>query len=100
MTFSREYNQVVSDDLNLQYYTYVGTRRESSRQWCIARKGRYFKKSEVLSWIKQNWDGKIPGTNQNTIFSYCGGYGCVDEFYPITKSQYIAAQKRGLTSLR
>lgn len=100
MTFSREYNQVVSDDLNLQYYTYVGTRRQSSRPWCIARKGRYFKKSEVLSWVSQNWDGKIESTNKNTIFSYCGGWGCVDEFYPITKSQYVAAEKKGLAGLR
>ena len=100
MTFSREYNQVVSDDLNLQFYTYVGTRRQASRQWCISRKGRYFKKSEVESWASQNWDGKMPGTTKTTIFSLAGGFGCVDEFYAVTKTQYTAAEKRGLTGLR
>ena len=100
MTFSREYNNTVADDLNLQFCTYVGTRRESSRTWCIARKGRYFKRSEVVGWAKETWDGKIPATNANTIFSYCGGYGCVDEFYFVTKSQYIAAKKRGLAGMR
>jgi hypothetical protein len=100
MVFSREYNQVVSDDLGLQFYTYVGTRRESSRQWCISRKGRYFKKSEIESWASQNWNGKMPQTTKTTIFSLAGGFGCIDEFYAVTKSQYTAAEKRKLTGLR
>jgi hypothetical protein len=42
----------------------------------------------------------MPGTTKTTIFSLCGGWGCIDEFYAVTKSQYIAAEKKGLTGLR
>ena len=101
MVFSREYNQVVSDDLNLQYYLYVGTRIDTSRKFCDSRAGRYFKKSEVESWANlSNWDGRMAGTTKTTIFSFCGGYNCKHELYAITKSQYIAAQKRSLAGMR
>ncbi len=101
MVFSREYNAVVSDDLNLQYYAYVGTRIDTSRQFCDARAGRYFKKSTVESWASLgNWDGRMKGTTKTTIFSYCGGYNCRHELYAVTKSQYTAAEKQGLTGLR
>jgi hypothetical protein len=100
MIFSREYNATVGGDLGLQFLTYVGTRRKSSRQWCISRKGRYFKKSVVESWANEKWDGKMPGTTKTTIFSLAGGFGCIDEFYYVTKSQYVAAEKKGLAGLR
>jgi hypothetical protein len=101
MIFSREYNAVVSDDLGLNFYSYVGTRIDTSRPFCDARAGRYFKKSEVEGWASLgNWQGRFPGTTKTTIFSYAGGYNCRHELYAITKSQYIAAEKRGLTGLR
>ena len=101
MVFSREYNSVVSSDLNLSYYAYVGTRIDTSRQFCDARAGRYFKKSEVESWASLgNWDGRMAGTTKTTIFSFCGGYNCRHELYACTKSQYIAAQKKELTGIR
>jgi hypothetical protein len=101
MVFSREYNQVVSDDLNLQFYTYVGTRIDTSRPFCDARAGRFFKKSEVENWANLgNWQGRMPGTTKTTIFSLAGGFNCRHELYGIVKSQYIAAEKRGLTGLR
>ena len=100
MIFSREYNAVVSEDLNLQFFAYVGTRIDTSRPFCNARAGRYFKKSEIEAWASQNWDGKIPQTTKTTIFSYLGGFNCRHEAYPILKSQYTAAEKRNLTGLR
>jgi hypothetical protein len=101
MVFSREYNQVVSDDLNLQFYTYVGTRIDTSRPFCDARAGRFFKKSEVENWANLgNWQGRFPNTTKTTIFSYLGGYNCRHELYSCTKSQYRVAEKRGLTGLR
>ena len=101
MTFSREYNSTVANDLNLQYYYYAGTLIEDSRPFCSARAGRYFKKSEVESWANLGkWDGRKPGTNKNTIFSYAGGWGCRHEIYPVTKTQYTVAQKRGKAGLK
>jgi hypothetical protein len=42
----------------------------------------------------------MPQTTKTTIFSLAGGFGCIDEFYAVTKSQYTAAEKRKLTGLR
>jgi hypothetical protein len=100
MIFSREYNAVVSEDLNLQFFAYVGTRIDTSRPFCDARAGRYFKKSEIEGWASQNWDGKIPQTTKTTIFSYLGGYNCRHEAYAISQTQYRVAEKRNLTGLR
>lgn len=101
MTFSREYNMVVAGDLNLQYYFYAGTLISDSRPFCKARAGRYYKKSEVEGWANLgNWDGRKAGTNKNTIFSFCGGWGCRHELYPVTKLQYQLAGKKGLAGMR
>lgn len=76
MVFSREYNSVVSSDLNLNFYAYVGTRIDTSRQFCDARAGRYFKRAEVESWASLgNWSGRMPGTTKTTIFLSPGALG-------------------------
>lgn len=101
MVFNREYIQTISTDLNLQFYFYAGTRIKDTRPFCVARHGRYFKKTVVESWAKLgNWDGRMPGTTAQTIFSYCGGYNCRHELYPVSKIQYELAQKNGLAGIK
>jgi len=101
MTFSREYDNTISADLNLNYYFYAGTLISDSRQFCRARAGRYFKKSEVENWANLgNWDGRKANTTKSTIFAYCGGWGCRHQLHPITKLQYTLAEKRGSTGLK
>jgi hypothetical protein len=101
ITFSREYDNTISADLGLNFYFYAGTLISDSRQFCRARAGRYFKKSEVENWANlKGWDGKKSGTTKTTIFSYCGGWGCRHQLHPITKLQYTLAEKRGSTGLK
>jgi hypothetical protein len=101
MTFSREYDNTIAADLNLSFYFYAGTLIKDSRQFCRARAGRYFKKSEVENWANLgNWDGRKAGTTKTTIFAYCGGWGCRHQLHPITKLQYTLAEKRGSTGLK
>jgi hypothetical protein len=101
MTFSREYDNTIAADLNLQFYFYAGTLIADSRQFCRARAGRYFKKSEVENWANLgNWDGRKAGTTKTTIFAYCGGWGCRHQLHPITKLQYTLAEKRGSSGLK
>jgi hypothetical protein len=101
MTFSREYDNTIAADLNLQFYFYAGTLIKDSRQFCRARAGRYFKKSEVENWANLgNWDGRKAGTTKTTIFAYCGGWGCRHQLHPITKLQYTLAEKRGSSGLK
>jgi hypothetical protein len=101
MAFSREYNQVIATDYNLQFGYYQGTAIETTRPFCRARHGRYFKKSEVESWASLgDWSGRMPGTTKTTIFTNLGGFACRHDYYPVSKTQYELAKKRGQTGLR
>ena len=101
MTFSREYDNTIAADLNLQFFFYAGTLISDSRQFCKARAGRYFKKSEVENWANLgDWSGRKPGTTKTTIFAYCGGWGCRHSLHPISKLQYTVAGKNGLTGMK
>lgn len=101
MGFSRQYNQTIAEDLNLQYGFYSGTAISDTRSFCRARHGRYFKKSEVENWANLgNWSGRAKGTTKSTIFTLLGGYNCRHDYYPISQTQYRVAEKRGLAGLK
>ena len=101
MGFSRQYNQTIAEDLNLQYGFYSGTAISDTRSFCRARHGRYFKKSEVENWANLgNWSGRAKGTTKSTIFTLLGGYNCRHDYYPISQTQYRVAEKRGSTGLK
>lgn len=101
MGFSRQYNQTIAEDLNLQFGFYSGTAIKDTRSFCRARHGRYFKKSEVENWANLgNWSGRAKGTTKSTIFSLLGGYNCRHDYYPITQTQYRVAEKKGLAGLK
>lgn len=89
MVFNREYINSISEDLNVQYYLYAGVIVQDSRDFCIARTGRAFTRKQVEDWASLGkWQGRMPNTTKTTIFSYCGGYNCQHELYPISAEQY------------
>lgn len=94
MIQNRNYLEVVSADLNISYFIYSGTVIADSRPFCAARAGKIFKKSEIEGWAKLQWDGKMPGTNSETIFSYVAGYRCRHTLWPSTKASYQIQQRR------
>ena len=101
MTFNREYLNTVSEDLDIQYYVYSGTIIRDSRPFCVARAGRSYTKEQVKSWGKLgDWQGKIPGTNEKTIFTYCGGYNCRHTIWPQTKVNYDNAVADGTAGMK
>ena len=101
MTFNAEYIQTIADDLGVEYYLYAGTLIEDSRSFCQARSGRYFTTDEVKAWANlKGWQGRMAGTNSNTIFIYRGGYNCRHQLWPVAKEQYEQAQERGRAGLR
>ena len=101
MTFNAEYIQTVADDLGVEYYLYAGTVIQDSRAFCTARSGRYFTTDQVKSWANlKGWQGRMAGTNSNTIFIYRGGYNCRHQLWPVSKEQYEQAQERGRAGLR
>lgn len=79
----RERINEVAKDLGLTHYKYIGGVIQTSRDFCIERDGGVYTKDEVEGWADEDWDGKIPGTNEETIFSYVGGYNCRHSLIPI-----------------
>lgn len=101
LVFNREYLQTISEDLDIQYYRYSGTIIGDTRAFCAARAGRIFKKAEIEKWPDLGqWQGRMPGTNKQTIFSYCGGYNCRHQLWPTTELQYKKGEESGITGLR
>lgn len=83
VTFSREYVGALTKDFDSEWYLYEGPLRATSRSFCESRAGKYWKKSEVESWAKLDWQGKKPGTTKQTIFSLAGGYNCYHILFPV-----------------
>ena len=92
--FNAQYLDVVSADLNISYYIYSGTAIETSRPFCKSKVGKIFKKSTVEGWAKQQWEGKYPGTDSETIFTYRGGYNCRHQLWPSTKAAFTIQEKK------
>jgi hypothetical protein len=94
--YSRQYNQLVSDDLGFKFFQYVGSLRETSREFCIkmieAKEGCmvYFHVSQIPELLSGRIcgeqihinkksglpDGLIKGTNASNFFVNAGGYTC------------------------
>lgn len=101
--FSAEYNMAMAEDLNWEWYQYVGSLLETSRQWCeqmVAK--RYVHRSELPRLVEGyvNSDGSrvkiydktglpqgmIAGTDKDNVRVRRGGYRCGHQFYPIPAS--------------
>jgi hypothetical protein len=84
----RNYSSSIGAALDLTHFYYDGVAVKHSREFCLQRKGKAFKKEEIESWADLDWQGKIPGTTKESIFWLCGGYNCIDVLRPITEQLY------------
>lgn len=81
----RQYTKEVSEKLGVQWYFYSGNTIKTSRPFCVTRHNKYFHKKEVEKWADmEEWNGRIDGTNEKTIFVYAGGYGCRHSILPVS----------------
>lgn len=92
--FQRNYMKAISDDLGLKHYLYAGTEITTTRDFCDERHGKYYTDEQVKSWASLQWAGKIKGTNEATIFTYCGGYRCRHRLLPVSETIYKAKTKK------
>lgn len=77
----------VAEQLGFEYYLYTGGLLKTTRPFCKSRNGKFFKKSEVESWgALGDWDGKMEGTNEKTIFQTAGGYNCQHSILPVSEA--------------
>lgn len=84
--FSRNYINAISEDLGLQFYLYEGIKKPTSRPFCVERNDKFYHKKEIESWADESWVGKIPKTNESSIFHYVGGYNCRHILLPVDAS--------------
>jgi hypothetical protein len=84
--YSRAYQQSVTADLKLEFYSYSGGLMDKSREFCIERSGNFYHESEIKEWAKDEWRGKRQGTTESSIFIYCGGYNCTHSLIPVHES--------------
>lgn len=84
--YSRSYQESVTRDLKLDWYLYSGGLIDTSREFCVERNGKYFRRSEIESWAAESWAGRHANTTESSIFIFCGGYGCGHSLIPVDES--------------
>lgn len=100
----RQYVQLTARTHGIEFYRYDGPKIKGSRYFCCVRKDKIFHYKEISSWGNKEslWNnpknggsceaahggGRNPDTNSATIFSYLGGYGCIDVLVPVA-TEYV-----------
>lgn len=79
------YSLSIAESNGIEFFRYAGHKVRDSRDFCLARKNKYFHKKEIQDWGNiQDWAGRIKGTNPSNIFINRGGYRCADSFVPVS----------------
>lgn len=83
----RAYNSAVADELDIEWFLWAGGEIATTRCFCLQRHGKYYHYKEIEAWGRQEdlgdcrtdngWAGMNRGTDEKTIFTYGGGYGCL-----------------------
>ena len=93
----RAQTAAASEQAGIVFYRFQGRPIKTTRPWCLAREGKVWHVEEIREWGREaaagkRWDGMIEGTNEQTIFTYLGGwYGdraaCRHVVYPVLPSR-------------
>ena len=94
--YDRTYSQAVYNELGAEWFVYSGKSRDTSRCFCVERSNKFYHKKEVEAWGRMQdlgecrsgngWAGMRKGTNENTIFSFAGGYNCDHTLMAVSQS--------------
>ena len=94
--YDRTYSQAVYNELGAEWFVYSGKSRDTSRCFCVERSNKFYHKKEVEAWGRMQdlgecgsgngWAGMRKGTNENTIFSFVGGYNCDHALMAVSES--------------
>ena len=75
----RAQTAAASEQAGIVFYRFQGRPIKTTRPWCLAREGKVWHVEEIREWGREaaagkGWDGMIDGTNEQTIFTYLGGW--------------------------
>lgn len=92
----RSITQKAADELGAKFYLYQGSEIDTTRKFCEERRGKVWHQKEIEEWASLQWDGKVDGTNEKTIFIYLGGWygkekGCRHALVPVAKRDVPAS---------
>lgn len=91
----RSYSAAVNEELQIEWYEYLGGEIPTTRPFCEHREGKIFHKKEIEAWgngqnsagIKDiqdgTWAGRIDGTDSKSIFTFVGGWNCRHYLVPV-----------------
>jgi len=90
----RRYTQVISEDLDFEWFRYAGSTVKDSRVFCVDRVGKIFHKTEIEGWGSGAnvgkagfpWQGIFTGTNSSNIFAVLGGFNCMHALIAVSES--------------
>lgn len=91
----RQYTKAISEGLGLEFYFYQGGDVADTRCFCEERFGGFYHKKEIQGWGNGKgvgacgypWQGMNAKTNEDTIFSFVGGYNCKHSLLPYITSE-------------
>jgi hypothetical protein len=91
----RSYSAAVNEELDIQWYEYLGGEIDTTRPFCRNREDGIYHKKEIEAWgdgknsagindIKDGtWAGRIEGTDSRSIFTFVGGWNCRHYLVPV-----------------
>jgi predicted transposase YbfD/YdcC len=91
----RSYSAAVNEQLDIEWYEYLGGEIPTTRPFCEHREGEIFHRNEIQLWgegknsggindIKDGtWAGRMDGTDSKTIFTFVGGWNCRHYLVPV-----------------
>lgn len=98
-TTDRAYTQMISDELGMKWFRWLGGKMKTTRCLCLNLNRKYLSRGEVeaigrgeLTIIpdlascrtSNGWAGAMPNTNEKTIFINAGGYNCQHSILPVS----------------
>lgn len=84
-TYSRTFQQSITNDLGLEFYLYSGGIIDKTRPFCAERNGNYYSHKEIEAMAGLDWQGKKQGTTESSIFLFAGGWNCGHQIIPVSK---------------
>jgi hypothetical protein len=91
----RSYSSAVYEELNVQWFRYIGGEIKTTRPFCEHRVDNIYHRKEIEAWgngknsgglddiKKGTWSGRIEGTDSRSIFVNLGGWNCRHSIVPI-----------------
>ena len=75
----RAQTAAASEQAGIVFYRFQGRPIATTRPWCLEREGKVWHVEEIRQWGRdaaagRGWDGMVDGTNEQTIFTYLGGW--------------------------